>query len=102
MPQVTLDLSDKRYAALTATAALHLPAGTPQDYLQTVVDSACDSYAQTYAEVSIDVYKRRAEEAEALARQEAEKAASAQAKADALEAEKAAVGESLADRIGAL
>lgn len=102
MSSITITLTDERYAALTATAELHLPAGTPQDYLQTVVDSACDSYARTYPEVSVEVYKRRAEEAEALARQEAEKADAAQAKAAALEAEKAAAGESLADQIGAL
>lgn len=91
MKDITISLTDERYAALAKTQALMKLAGgqaeTPEAYVQFVMDNACDSYAQTYAEVSIDVYKRRAEEAEVLARQEAEKAA---------------VGESLADRIGAL
>lgn len=101
MPKITLDISDARYAALTATAELHLPDGTPEEYLQGVIDSACDSYVRTYPEVSVEVYKQRAEAAEAKAAQEAAKAAEAQAKAAALESEKVA-GASLAEQIEAL
>ena len=69
MPKITLDISDARYAALTATAELHLPEGTPEEYLQNVIDSACDSYAQTYEPLAVQVYKERAEKAEAAAKQ---------------------------------
>ena len=101
MPKITLDLTAERYAALTATAELHLPNGTPEAYAQTVMDAACDSYARTYPEVSLEVYKQRAEAAEAKAAQEAEKAAEAQAKAAALESERVARA-SLAEQIEAL
>lgn len=97
MPKITLDISDARYAALTATAELHLPEGTPEEYLQGVIDSACDSYVRTYPEVSLEVYKQRAEAAEAKAAQEAEARAAAEAKAAAAEP-----SDSLADKIGAL
>ena len=101
MPTIEIALTDERYEALTKTAELHLPKGTPEEYLQSVVDSACDSYARTYPEVSLEVYKQRAEAAEAKAAQEAEKAAEAQAKAAALESERVARA-SLAEQIEAL
>lgn len=69
MPKITLDLTAERYDALTATAELHLPEGTPEEYLQGVVDSACDSYAQNYEPLAVQVYKERAEKAEAAAKQ---------------------------------
>lgn len=97
MPKITIELTDERYAALTATAELHLPNGTPEEYLQGVIDSACDSYVRTYPEVSLEVYKQRAEAAEAKAAQEAEARAAAEAKAAAAEP-----SDSLADKIGAL
>ena len=89
MPKITLDISDARYAALTATAELHLPEGTPEEYLQSVVDSACDSYAQTVEEVAVQVYKDRAAQAEAAKKVAEEKVAS-------LTAEKASLEQSLA------
>ena len=97
MPTIEIALTDERYDALTKTAELHLPKGTPEEYLQSVVDSACDSYARTYPEVSLEVYKQRAEAAEAKAAQEAEARAAAEAKAAAAEP-----SDSLADKIGAL
>lgn len=97
MPSITLTLSDSRYAALQQTAELHLPNGTPEEYLQGVIDSACDSYVRTYPEVSLEVYKQRAEAAEAKAAQEAEARAAAEAKAAAAEP-----SDSMADKIGAL
>lgn len=99
--EITITLTAERYDALTKTAELHLPDGTPEEYLQGVIDSACDSYVRTYPEVSLEVYKQRAEAAEAKAAQEAQKAAEAQAKAAALESEKVA-GASLAEQIEAL
>lgn len=78
MPKITIDLTDERYAALTATAELHLPNGTPEAYAQTVMDAACDSYARTYPEVSLEVYKQRAEVAEAEVKQLAEKMVAAE------------------------
>ena len=65
--EVTITLTAERYDALTKTAELHLPDGTPEEYLQGVIDSACDSYVRTYPEVSLEVYKQRAEAAEAKA-----------------------------------
>ena len=97
MPKITIELTDERYDALTKTAELHLPNGTPEEYLQGVIDSACDSYVRTYPEVSLEVYKQRAEAAEAKAAQEAEARAAAEAKAAAAEP-----SDSLADKIGAL
>ena len=78
MPKITLDLTAERYAALTATAELHLPNGTPEEYLQGVIDSACDSYAQTYEPLAVQVYKERAEKAEAEVKQLAEKMVAAE------------------------
>lgn len=95
--EITLTLTPERYDALTKTAELHLPDGTPEEYLQGVIDSACDSYVRTYPEVSLEVYKQRAEAAEAKAAQEAEARAAAEAKAAAAEP-----SDSLADKIGAL
>lgn len=69
MPKITITLTDERYSALTATTELHLPDGKPEDYLQKVVDSACDSYAQTFPAVSAEIYKQR--EATALAEKQA-------------------------------
>ena len=63
--EITITLTAERYDALTKTAELHLPDGTPEEYLQGVIDSACDSYVRTYPEVSLEVYKQRAEAAEA-------------------------------------
>lgn len=83
MPTIEIALTDERYDALTKTAELHLPKGTPEEYLQSVVDSACDSYARTYPEVSLEVYKQRAEVAEAEKQAEAEKVAKLQAELDA-------------------
>jgi hypothetical protein len=95
--EITIILTPERYDALTKTAELHLPDGTPEEYLQGVIDSACDSYVRTYPEVSLEVYKQRAEAAEAKAAQEAEARAAAEAKAAAAEP-----SDSLADKIGAL
>jgi len=95
--EITITLTQERYDALTKTAELHLPDGTPEEYLQGVIDSACDSYVRTYPEVSLEVYKQRAEAAEAKAAQEAEARAAAEAKAAAAEP-----SDSLADKIGAL
>lgn len=95
MPKITLDISDARYAALTATAELHLPEGTPEEYLQAVVDSACDSYAQTVEEVSTQVYKDRAAQAEAAKKAAEEREATAKAAKEAAEAEKAQLQEAL-------
>ena len=95
--EITITLTAERYDALTKTAELHLPDGTPEEYLQGVIDSACDSYARTYPEVSVEVYKQRAEAAEAKAAREAEARAAAEAKAAAAEP-----SDSLADKIGAL
>ena len=95
--EITLTLTPERYDALTKTAELHLPDGTPEEYLQNVIDSACDSYVRTYPEVSLEVYKQRAEAAEAKAAQEAEARAAAEAKAAAAEP-----SDYLADKIGAL
>lgn len=78
MPSITLTLSDSRYAALQQTAELHLPNGTPEEYLQGVIDSACDSYAQTYEPLAVQVYKERAEKAEAEVKQLAEKMVAAE------------------------
>lgn len=111
MPSITITLSDSRYAALRKTQELMLLAGgaakTPEEYVQTVMDGACDSYAAQYPDAApsaaeVSIYKDAAAQAEARATADAEKAAAAQAKAAALEAEKAAAGESLADQIGAL
>ena len=95
--EITITLTAERYDALAKTAELHLPDGTPEEYLQGVIDSACDSYVRTYPEVSLEVYKQRAEAAEAKAAQEAEARAAAEAKAAAAEP-----SDSLADKIGAL
>ena len=111
MPSITITLTPSRYAALRKTQELMLLAGgtasTPEEYAQSVMDGACDSYAVQYPDdapsaAEVAIYKDAAAQAEARATAEAEKAAAAQAKAAALEAEKAAVGESLADQIGAL
>ena len=67
--EITLTLTSERYEALTKTAELHLPDGTPEEYLQGVIDSACDSYAQNYEPLAVQVYKERAEKAEAAAKQ---------------------------------
>ena len=67
--EITITLTPERYDALTKTAELHLPDGTPEAYLQGVVDSACDSYAQNYEPLAVQVYKERAEKAEAAAKQ---------------------------------
>lgn len=67
--EITITLTAERYDALTKTAELHLPDGTPEEYLQGVIDSACDSYAQTYEPLAVQVYKERAEKAEAAAKQ---------------------------------
>ena len=88
MPSITLTLSDSRYAALQQTAELHLPHGTPEEYLQSVVDSACDSYAQTNETVAAQVYKDRAEQAEAAKKAAEEREAAAKTAKEALEAEK--------------
>ena len=72
MPTIEIALTDERYDALTKTAELHLPNGTPEEYLQGVIDSACDSYAQTYEPLAVQVYKERAEKAEAEVKQLAE------------------------------
>ena len=96
--EITITLTAERYDALTKTAELHLPEGTPEEYLQKVVDSACDSYAQTYEPLAVQVYKERAEKAEAEVKQLAEKMVAAEeAKAAAAEP-----SDSLADKIGAL
>lgn len=81
--EITLTLTAERYEALTKTAELHLPKGTPEEYLQSVVDSACDSYVRTYPEVSLEVYKQRAEAAEAEKQAETEKVAKLQAELEA-------------------
>lgn len=67
--EITIILTQERYDALTKTAELHLPDGTPEEYLQGVIDSACDSYAQNYEPLAVQVYKERAEKAEAAAKQ---------------------------------
>ena len=77
--EITITLTAERYDALTKTAELHLPDGTPEEYLQGVIDSACDSYVRTYPEVSLEVYKQRAEKAEAAAKQMAAQLIEAQA-----------------------
>jgi len=111
MHTLTITLTPARYAALQKTQELMLLAGgaakTPEEYAQSVMDGACDSYAVQYPDdapsaAEVAIYKDAAAQAEARATAEAEKAAAAQAKAAALEAEKAAAGESLADQIGAL
>lgn len=81
--EITITLTAERYDALTKTAELHLPDCTPEEYLQSVVDSACDSYAHTYPEVSLEVYKDRAARAEAEKQAEAEKVAKLQAELEA-------------------
>ena len=88
MPKITIELTDERYDALTKTAELHLPDGTPEEYLQGVIDSACDSYAQTNETVAAQVYKDRAEQAEAAKKAAEEREAAAKAAKEALEAEK--------------
>lgn len=81
--EITFTLTRERYDALTKTAELHLPEGTPEEYLQAVVDSACDSYVRTYPEVSLEVYKDRAARAESEKQVEAEKVAKLQAELEA-------------------
>ena len=114
MQTITINLSESRYAALRKTQELMLLAGgaakTPEEYAQSVMDGACDSYAVQYPDdapsaAEVAIYKDAAAQAEARATAEAEKAAAAQAKAAALEAEKAAEAapaDSLASQIGAL
>ena len=77
--EITITLTAERYDALTTTAELHLPDGTPEEYLQGVIDSACDSYAQNYEPLAVQVYKERAEKAEAAAKQMAAQLIEAQA-----------------------
>ena len=81
--EITLTLTAERYDALTKTAELHLPKGTPEEYLLNNVNVWCDSYAQTYPEVSLQVYKDRAARAEAEKQAEVEKVAKLQAELDA-------------------
>lgn len=76
--EITITLTAERYDALTKTAELHLPDGTPEEYLQGVIDSACDSYAQNYEPLAVQVYKERAEKAEAEVKQLAEKMVAAE------------------------
>jgi len=114
MHTLTISLTPTRYAALRKTQELMLLAGgtakTPEEYAQSVMDGACDSYAVQYPDdapsaAEVAIYKDAAAQAEARATAEAEKAAAAQAKAAALEAEKAAEAapaDSLASQIGAL
>ena len=104
MPKITIELTDERYDALTKTAELHLPDGTPEEYLQGVIDSACDSYVRTYPEVSLEVYKQRAEAAEAAKKVAEEKVKSLTAEKASLEQSLASVeaGASIAERLEAL
>lgn len=99
MPSITLTLSDARYAALRKTQELMALSGgaakTPDEYLQAVVDSACDSYAQQYPDAApsaaeVAIYKDAAVKAEARAAAEAEKAEAAKAQVLALQTEKEA------------
>ncbi len=76
--EITITLTAERYDALTKTAELHLPDGTPEAYLQGVIDSACDSYAQTYEPLAVQVYKDLAEKAEAEVKRLAEKMVAAE------------------------
>lgn len=104
MPKITLDISDARYAALTATAEFHLPEGTPEEYLLNNVNIWCDSYAQTLPEVSAQVYKDRAARAEAEKQAESEKVASLKAELEAVklqesEKEAAVSASSLLDKL---
>lgn len=69
MPKITIELTDKRYAALAVTASIHAPDGTAESYLQSVINSACDSYAQTNETVAAQVYKDRAEQEAAAKKQ---------------------------------
>ncbi len=52
MPSISITLSTERYAALTKTQELMALTGgsatTPKEYLQFIVDSLCDNYAQQY------------------------------------------------------
>ena len=89
MPKITIELTDERYAALAVTASIHAPDGTAESYLQSVINSACDSYAQTNETVAAQVYKDRAEQAEAAKKVAEEKVKS-------LTAEKASLEQSLA------
>lgn len=102
--EITITLTAERYDALTKTAELHLPNGTPEEYLQGVIDSACDSYVRTYPEVSLEVYKQRAEAAEAAKKVAEEKVASLTAEKASLEQSLASVeaGASIAERLEAL
>lgn len=102
--EITITLTAERYDALTKTAELHLPKGTPEEYLQSVVDSACDSYAQTNEAVAAQVYKDRAEQAEAAKKVAEEKVASLTAEKASLEQSLASVeaGASIAERLEAL
>lgn len=104
MPKITIELTDERYAALTATAELHLPEGTPEDYLQKVIDSACDSYAQNYDQTSKEVYRARAEVAAAEKQAADEKIARLEAEVEAakLANSEQAAAESAADKLSRL
>lgn len=93
--EITITLTAERYDALTKTAELHLPKGTPEEYLQNVIDSACDSYAQTNEAVAAQVYKDKAAQ-EAAAKEDLQKQLEqAKAEKDALMQEKEAVQASL-------
>lgn len=102
--EIIIILTPERYEALTKTAELHLPDGTPEEYLQGVIDSACDSYVRTYPEVSLEVYKDRAARAEAAKKAAEEKVASLAAEKASLEQSLASAeaGMSIAERLEAL
>jgi len=76
--EITITLTAERYDALTKTAELHLPDGTPEEYLQGVIDSACDSYAQTYEPLAVQADSAHGGKAEAEVKQLAEKMVAAE------------------------
>lgn len=106
MQTITINLSDSRYAALRKTQELMLLAGgaakTPEEYAQSVMDGACDSYAVQYPDdapsaAEVAIYKDAAAQAEARATAEAERRVAAEAKL--VENVGTDVGGSLADQL---
>ena len=83
MPKITLELTDERYAALAVTSSIHDPDGTAESYLQSVINAACDSYAQTNETVAAQVYKDRAEQEAAAKKQLEEQVATLRAEKQA-------------------
>lgn len=106
MPSITITLTPSRYAALRKTQELMLLAGgtasTPEEYAQSVMDGACDSYAVQYPDAApsaaeVAIYKDAAAKAEARAAAEADRRVAAEAKL--VENAVVAEGGSLADQL---